>query len=329
MVNTRSFARAVEFGIHYEAMCRAVLDTELAIGAGLLGTRTTAQRRRRRERDDAIALRGHGETRGARPLVNWHEGGDGPALLLLNGWTASGLLWPLDWLAQLESSYRVIRVDNRGTGWSRCAPAPFTMADLADDAATVLRACGIERATVLGLSMGGMIAQELALRHPDRVERLILVGTRPPSPAQIDPDPTPMLAALRPPEGDLRDYIAEMWTSYACPDFAAANPAAMDELVTQVLDRVTPRQRVFDQMRAIAAWRGPQRLRRLRVPTTIVHGSGDPLMPVGNGMRLTRLIRDANYVELAGVGHLVPYEAGADLVALLEPAQASRRLRTI
>ena len=83
--------------------------------------------------------------------------------------------------------------------------------------------------------------------------------------------------------------------------------------------RVTPRQRVFDQVRAIRSWRGAARLGRLDVPTTVVHGSRDPLIPVGNGMRLSRLIPGAEYVELAGVGHLVPHEAGAALLGLLRP----------
>jgi 3-oxoadipate enol-lactonase len=102
------------------------------------------------------------------PAVHWRTSGRGPALVLLNGWSASGLAWPRSWIRRLGASFRVIRVDNRGSGWSRHAPTPFTMADLADDVADVLDAEGVERATVLGLSMGGMIAQELALRAPDR-----------------------------------------------------------------------------------------------------------------------------------------------------------------
>jgi pimeloyl-ACP methyl ester carboxylesterase len=125
-----------------------------------------------------------------RPVVHWHDGGRGPALLLLNGWSASGLVWPESWLARLEERYRVIRIDNRGTGWSRSAPYPFTIADMADDARDVLRACRIDRAAVLGQSMGGMIAQELAIRHGGFVGKLVLAATRPPAPAYVAPAPT-------------------------------------------------------------------------------------------------------------------------------------------
>jgi 3-oxoadipate enol-lactonase len=183
----------------------------------------------------------------------------------------------------------------------------------------VLRACGIERATVLGLSMGGMIAQELAIRHPSRVARLVLVGTAPPIPARILPDFrkfAPAFAKPLPGE-DMREYFARQWATYTGPGFAANHPEVLGELAEQILRRVTPRQRMWDQLRAISSWHAPHRLRRLEIPTTVVHGDSDPLMPVGNGMRLSRLIPAARYVELPDVGHIIPYEAGDALLDVL------------
>lgn len=317
--STEPFAAAVELGIRTEGFWRRVADLELA-GPRALGIRTQASRWRAKELRDAAALRAAAGIDVARPpTAHWHQGGDGPALLLVNGWTASGLVWPSEWLRRLESAFFVVRVDNRGTGWSRTAPAPFTIADLADDARDVLRACGVERATVLGLSMGGMIAQELAIRHPEVVERLVLVGTAPPVPDRLMPDPAPFAEALRrPPAGtDLRAHFERLWSSYTGPEFAEGHPELLDELVTQVLRRVTPRKQTLDQVRAISSWHGASRLRRLVVPTTVVHGNRDPLMPVGNGMRLARLIPGADYRELPGVGHLVPHEAGSELLDVL------------
>ena len=74
---------------------------------------------------------------------------------------------------------------------------------------------------------------------------------------------------------------------------------------------------MLDQARAIAAWSGAHRLRRLAVPTTVVHGADDPLIPVRNGMRLAQLVPGARYVELPGVGHLVPYEAPDEVVEVV------------
>ena len=313
VVSSPHFARTVEIGIRTEAAWRYLIETELRT----VGLPSTDQRRRRQERLESPA--GLGDRRRRKISVNWHEGGAGPALLLLNGWTASGLVWPAEWVHTLEKRFRVIRIDNRGTGWSRSAPGPYTMADLADDAADVLRACDMDEATVLGVSMGGMIAQELAMRHPELVRRLILVATAPPVPAQLIPDPAPFMVALAPPAPgqDLRLHFRTLWSAYVTPSFYAAHPEVFDELTEQIVLRVTPRQRVFDQLRAVRSWRGSDRLRRLDVATTIVHGDRDPLMPVGNGMRLSRLIPGAEYVELEGVGHLPPHEAGRELLKII------------
>jgi 3-oxoadipate enol-lactonase len=175
-----------------EALVTRVYERQSRFLLHLTGQSTAAERRERAERAARGAQLGNGAAVGRRrdvsgrcPRVFWHEAGDGAVLLLLNGWTASGLAWPSGWLASLADRFRVIRIDNRGTGFSRTAPAPFTMSELADDAAEVLDAIGAGGATVLGSSMGGMIAQEVAIRRPDLVERLILVATRPPSPAHL------------------------------------------------------------------------------------------------------------------------------------------------
>lgn len=254
-----------------------------------------------------------------RPRVFWYEGGQGPVLLLLNGWTASGRMWPAAWVADLERRFTVVRVDSRGTGLSRTAPAPFTMRDLADDAADVLRSLTEEPALVLGLSMGGMIAQELALRHPRLVRHLLLVSTRPPAPAHIAGSSQVMAGTLaRPVPGQpLEEFFLGNWAAYCEPGFPEREPALLEELVRQILARPTPRAGVLNQMTAIAGWHGSRRLASLQVPTTVVHGDSDPLMPVGNGMRLARLIPRARYVELSGIGHLVPHEAGEALLRLI------------
>jgi pimeloyl-ACP methyl ester carboxylesterase len=255
-----------------------------------------------------------------KPQVYWREGGDGPALVLLNGWSASGLAWPRTWVRELERTRRVIRIDNRGSGYSRFAQTPFTMPDLADDIAAVLDAVGTERATVLGMSMGGMIAQEFALRHPARLAALILVATRPPAPAYAVPKASSMmLDLLGPPRGDesLETYFTRLWSGATGKGFAQREPERIAELVRQIVERPTPRQMLMHQLRAVNGWGHAERLSTIVAPTVVVHGAEDRLIHPLNGRRLAELIPGARYAELAGVGHLPPLEAPSELIELI------------
>ena len=233
---SESVAVAMKVGIRNEAAVRRALATAGEIGSAVAISHAATVTTPGRRRVNARVFESEKATK-ARPVVHWRKSGNGPPLLLLNGWTASGLAWPSQWLSRLEESYDVIRIDNRGTGWSRSAPWPFTIEDLADDARDVLDDSAIGPAAVLGISMGGMIAQELAIRHSDIVEKLVLVATRPPTPAH-----TPMssdalrLTWGRPPRGhSLREYFVTTWAQTAGDGFAAAHPQVLEELGDQIM----------------------------------------------------------------------------------------------
>ena len=325
------YSPAMELWLRYERVTMAILDYEARLLTRLAGRGPTkAERREDRERQARRSVwqgphpPGWPDPR-REPVAFWHEGGIGPVVLLLNGWTASGLVWPGEWLARLERRYRVIRVDNRGTGWSRTAPAPFTIGDMAEDAAEVLRGIGAGPATVLGLSMGGMIAQELAVRHPELVEQLVLVGTRPPAPNHIraaapvlDRELDHLLGSVPRSGAPLDAFFRSLWEPQCAPGFADRHPDLFDELVAQIVTRPTPRAAAIHQLRAIAAWSGGGRLARIKAPTVVVHGALDELIPVGNGMQLARHIPGARYIELPTVGHLVPIEAPDVLAEVIE-----------
>lgn len=255
-----------------------------------------------------------------RPEVNWHDGGTGPAVVLINGISGSGLLWPTAWVAELEKRFRVIRIDNRGTGWSRWARVPFRIADLADDVRDVLDACGIERAKIVGMSMGGMIAQEFGLRHPGYVEHLYLFGSIPPTPAHVPArDYSQILRTMVSPPSlqDWRDWaVGRRLLWFAGPAFVP-KPGLSEELSEQLRRRMTWPLHTFYQARAIGSWKSPGRLAGLRVATTVVQGADDPIVVPANGSALAELIPGARHVELPGVGHLLPWEAGDTLIKLL------------
>jgi 3-oxoadipate enol-lactonase len=317
LARTTVGSTAFEAAFRSEALVVGGLDRHERLVARITGFEGPRARRRRRELDDRRRLAPSRPRDGAdAPTVFWH-GPDRvtkpgrPVIALVNGWTASGLVWPTALVDRLAHRHDVVRIDNRGTGYSRTAPAPFTIAQMADDVADVLRAVGAPAATVVGLSMGGMIAQEVALRHPALVERLVLCGTRPPTPAGFAPGDDVLAAVLATPApgASLRTFVEQSWSTIAAPGFTADRPDAMRELVERVIERPTPRSGMFAQLRAISIWHGSERVRAIRAPTVVIHGRDDPLTPIGNGMRLAQLIPGARYVELPGVGHLVPFEA--------------------
>ena len=263
----------------------------------------------------------------SKPQIHWRAAGHGPVLVLINGWTASGLAWPAGWVRELQQTYRVVRPDNRGTGYSRFADVPFTVGDMAEDIVDVLDDAGAERASVLGLSMGGMIAQELAIRAPERVEALVLAGTRPPDP-MCGPRPAPalMLSLLRPArrrEG-LETYFRRLWTAAVAPGFADREPELMDELVRQSVDRPAPRSLMLHQMRAASGWGRVHRLARISAPTVVVHGTLDRFVDVRHGHRLVELIAGAQLLEVPGAGHILPLEAPEALTRALAMARSAK-----
>lgn len=253
------------------------------------------------------------------PRVHSTSAGHGPAVLLLNGICASGRVWP-GAMTHLESEHRLIRVDARGTGRSRTrlplTPA-FTIADLADDAARCLREHGVDRATVIGWSMGGMVAQELALRHPAAVERLVLIATVPPVPASTLPIARMAAMALRITARAATGGWHRELAALAGPGFAHEHPEVLREFAQQLGSGGLAWWASTLQSAAIGTWRGPRRLRRIDVPTVILHGACDPVVPAANAHALATLIPGASCEVLDGVGHLVPYEAPQRLAAVL------------
>ncbi len=258
---------------------------------------------------------------------HWRAGGSGPALILLNGWSASGLAWPTAWVRNLQQSYRVIRIDNRGSGWSRFAEIPFTMGDLASDVIGVMDDAEIETATIFGLSMGGMIAQETAMRAPERVTGLVLAATAPPMPGYKPKSGSTLAMSLVRPPGyreSLDRYFRKLWSAATADGFAEANPEVMDELVGQIMERPTPRALLMHQLRAVVGWGRVDRLQRITGRTVVVHGSEDGLMDIRAGRRLAELIPNSRFVELEGVGHLIAHEAPEMATALINEVSSGK-----
>lgn len=239
---------------------------------------------------------------------------DAPALLLVAGGGWSMDWWDDDLCARLvDRGLRVIRYDHRDTGVSTTWPAGspgYTGRDLMTDAVAVLDACGAGRAHVAGLSMGGGIAQRLAIEFPDRVAALTLIATTALGPAGDDlPGPTPAIEAVLAGEGPEVSDPVEALVEGERP---FAGPGAFDEARTRAIAT-----RVVARSRDVAAAgnhfmiepgpMGPIGLGALAgVPTLVVHGGADPLFPPEHGRALAAAIPGARLLELPGMGHQLP-----------------------
>ena len=236
-----------------------------------------------------------------------------PPLLLVMGLAVSSKAW--EKLPQLlASDFHVIVFDNRGTGRSSRRGWAYRMRDLADDAAAVLDALGIARADVFGISMGGMIAQELVLRHPSRVRRLVLGATfasyrKGHRAAKRD--------LLRLFFGTLllrrEKTLARLLTSKT---WHAQN---RDRALKWVREAENTNFRfAFAQSMAIARHHTLPRLSQVTAPTLVLTGDKDRVVPHRNSEVLARSIPGARLLVLAGAGHVFPLEREKETIAALK-----------
>jgi pimeloyl-ACP methyl ester carboxylesterase len=248
--------------------------------------------------------------------LHYLRAGAGEPMLLIQGMSATHLTWGRPFLSPLEESFDCIAFDNRGMGLSGQAELPFTTADLAGDTAALLDALEIESAHVVGISMGGMIAQELALAHPERIRTLTLGATYcgGPEGTLMAPEDLQMLGAAMA-SGDREQVFRAMWEINLSPDFRE-DEARFAEFCEMASALPAPKDVVFQQMRACGAHDTSARLNQVSVPTQVVHGTADRLLGVGNGVQIASLLSVEPQL-LEGVGHMFWWEQPQRAAALV------------
>ncbi len=248
--------------------------------------------------------------------IHYERRGTGAPLLLVQGLSGTHASWGEPFLRLLERDFDVVAYDHRGIGASAPWRTPFTIADLAADARGLLDHLGWRRAHVLGISMGGMVAQELALSDPDRVRTLALGCTYCGGEQ----------AALATPE-----ILAMLRQSWGGADAAPAPPAPGAEgllgtlaahlssgtLARMALAVPAPLAAVFLQLQAVGGHDTSARLPDLRIPTLVLHGTRDPVLPPSNGELIARLVPGARLELLQGAGHLFWHEQPARVAGLV------------
>jgi len=252
-----------------------------------------------------------------RPQIISEAFGDraNPPLLLIMGAMASMLWWPEALCRKLaDAGLFVIRYDNRDTGRSTKYPPgepPYTFDDMADDAMRVLDDHGVGKAHVVGMSMGGMIAQLVALKHPSRVASLTVISS---SPVGIDTSHLPQTSDAyikHSAEGAKVDWsdrgqVIDFVVKDAQAIASTAHPfdeARMRAFVEQDYDRSGGLLSATNHfmLRGGDAWKG--RLREMTAPLLVIHGMADPIFPVEHGEALAEAVAGAKILRIAGGGH--------------------------
>jgi 3-oxoadipate enol-lactonase len=247
-------------------------------------------------------------TFGSRPKLHWERTGSGPPVLLIMGLGLSGGAW---WrtTSVLADHLQVVTFDNRGIGRSRAVVQAYSTEVMADDAASVLDDAGIEHAHVYGVSLGGMVAQQVALRHPERVTSLVLGATYAGGPCAYPPSDE-VLAFLR-----RRAFLAHEEAALRSVPFnyseacRTAYPERIDADLAQRLTNGFAMEAYWAQLWAAATHDTYARLPEIAAPTLVVHGTADRMIPVQNGRVLAERIPGARLTEIPGAGHLYPTEA--------------------
>lgn len=238
------------------------------------------------------------------PVVLAHtETGSGPPLLLIMGLNAPGSAWAPHTKAW-SAAFRCIAVDNRGAGLSPAPPGPYRTAALAEDCAALIERLGLGPCRVAGISMGGAVAQELALRRPDLVERLVLVATwsrpHPYTRAVLD-----TLAEVRS-RCDVAAFTTHLQTLVWTPDWFAAHA---DELIATRSDEpAVGVEALAAQAAACRDHDAYDRLDRIRVPTLVTAGGRDRFIPTPLSAEIAARIPDARWELFADTGHVHHWE---------------------
>jgi pimeloyl-ACP methyl ester carboxylesterase len=245
-----------------------------------------------------------------------------PVLLLVNGFGSQCINFKQPWCERfVAEGFRVVRFDNRDVGLSTHTKGmpEYTLADMADDAFAVLDAVGASKAHVAGWSMGGMIVQTMAITRPERLLSMTSVMSSPGGDVGATPDPDAMAALVAPAPQSRQEAIDQ----YIAAQRVIGTQAFLDDerLAT---DGAAIYDRSFDpggrarQMNAIVKSGSRQdALRSVTVPTLVVHGNADPLVPVEAGRLTAELIPGAHFEVIEGMGHDYPPELWDQLVTVI------------
>lgn len=249
----------------------------------------------------------------------YEEHGSGDPLLLIMGLAADSRAWMFQ-LPALSQRYRTIVFDNRGVGRSSKPAGPYSIHQMADDTAQLLDALQLPRVHVVGVSMGGMIAQELALRHPQRVRSLVLACTYPEPDAEVERHrefSVSQLGGSVTADGgvsidikaiDPMMFFQTLLPTVFNPEFIQNELPKLMQIFSGALEFGFSLEAILGQVQAVMTHKATDRLHQIAVPTMVITGDADRLIAPGNSDILARAIPNARLVKIPGGSHGFNFE---------------------
>ena len=262
-----------------------------------------------------------------------------PPLLLIMGLNSQMIAWDDEFCSELaRRGYRVIRYDNRDIGLStrfdaagvpdvsaafmavmqgKTVEAPYRLTDMAADAVGLLDALGIARAHVVGASMGGAIAQTLAIEHPSRLLTLTSIMATTGAPGLPPPTPEALAVLFKPPPADQASYFesyAQTWKVLRAGSFPLDEARDLSRAGQTWARGLNPADSARQLIAILASGSRKEALRGVRVPTLVLHGDADPLVPLGCGVDTAESVPGAKLVVIKGMGHALPISMWSQII---------------
>ena len=245
--------------------------------------------------------------------LRYELSGEGPALCLINGYRLHGAAWPKAFVEDLSCRFRVLTFDNRGTGLSDKPMLGYNLDNMARDVAGLFDGLGWSAAHVLGFSMGGAIAQELAIRNPKSVAGLVLFATFPGGLFGV-PAPWPVLRRLFGIQGLSPEEAArQIWPITYSPDYLASHSDEVEAQMRREIIHPTPEHAARGQSAAIRAFSSSFRLSQIRAQTLVATGAVDALVPPVNSRILANHIPNARLTVFPKLGHRAIWETPEEM----------------
>ncbi|MGI8427168.1 MAG: alpha/beta fold hydrolase [Actinomycetota bacterium] len=247
--------------------------------------------------------------------IAYERAGDGDGVLLIMGLGAGRRAWKFQ-MPSLSKRYDVVCFDNRGAGDSDAPEQGWSLEDMTADAMAVMDAVGFQRAHIVGASVGGCIAQELVLNHPQKALSLTLISAHHGGPDVVPTDPEAFKEIRPAMGGDPQAGLAAIRHSFSAA-YLRDHPQVLDQMAREAAEHSPPVHGLRNQVMAAVQWSmaggSVSRLGQITVPTRVLHGGEDKMVPVENGRMLAEKIPGARLRIWEDAGHNVIMEKAAEL----------------